>query len=132
MFVRAFQRVVAKIGIAAVLFTQLAVAVYACPELTGKVENTQVAMANEQPSTMTGSCEKLDAENPNLCQQHCHMGNQTATGAANVSVPMAMPMLLTVVEPLQPVSALKLTTLPVLRERETGPPPLIRFHVFRI
>ena len=131
MFVRAFQRLAATIGIAAMMFSQLAVAAYACPELTGQTVNVQAAMADHQPSTMAGDCEMLDANNPNLCQQHCQIGNQTVTGATHV-VSMAMPILLTVVEPLQPASALQLITLPVLREREPGPPPLIRFQVFRI
>ena len=70
----------------------------------------------------------------NLCRQHCEIGNQSLTADAYVSVPasMLMTMLVTVVEPLQSASAFTLTSLPVPRERETGPPPLVRFHFYRI
>ena len=131
MFVRAFQRVVARIGIAAVLFTQLAMAAYACPALVGADLSS---MTNEQSATMPADCEMLDSSNPNLCRQHCEIGTQSLTGDAYVSVHLAMAMAtpLTIVEPLQSASSLKLTNLPVLRERETGPLPLIRFHFFRI
>ena len=131
MLVRAFQRVVARFCIAVVLFTQLAVAAYACPALA---EADAVSMTSEQAAAMPADCEMHDSSNPNLCRQHCQIGNQSLTGDAYASVPGAIPMamLLTIVEPLQSASALRLTNLPVLRQRETGPLPLIRFHFFRI
>ena len=133
MLTRTLQRLVAKIGIGAVLFTQLAVAAYACPELTALTENTPFAMSNVQPSAKPASCEiPADQHDPNLCQQHCQIGTQSVTGGGHVSVPVAVMMPLTVVEPPQPASAVTLATLPVFRERETGPPPLVRFHFFRI
>ena len=91
-------------------------------------------MTNEQLAAMPADCEMLDTNNLNLCRQHCEIGNQSLTADAYVSVPasMLMTMLVTVVEPLQSASAFTLTSLPVPRERETGPPPLVRFHFFRI
>jgi hypothetical protein len=41
-------------------------------------------------------------------------------------------MLLTLVEAVQPVASFGITALSVLAERETSPPPLIRFRVLRI
>lgn len=132
MLNRTLQRLVAKIGIGAVLFAQLCVAAYACPELTALAENTPFAMSTVQPSAMPAGCEIPHSHNANLCQQHCQIGTQSVAGAEHVSIPMPATLPLTVVELLQPASALKLATLSVLRERETGPPPLVRFHFFRI
>ena len=131
MSLRAFQRIVAKIGIVAVLFTQLAVAAYACPELAGAGASP---VTHGQTLSMPAGCEMPDSGNPSLCRPHCQVGNQSLTGDRYVSVPAAMPMTvrLTIVGPLQSASAPELTNLPVLRERETGPPPLVRFHFFRI
>lgn len=131
MFVRSFQRIVARIGIATLLFTQLAVAAYACPQPAGAGASP---LTHEQTAGMPAGCEMLDSANLHLCRQHCEVGNQSLTGDACVSLPAAMPMtvLLTIVEPLQAAPAPELTNLPVLRERETGPRPLIRFHFFRI
>ena len=134
MLTRAIRRVAAKIGIGAVLFTQLAVAAYACPELNVTRQETHVAMTHGQAQAAmpAGGEIPADMHDPNLCQQHCQIGTQSVTGAEHVSVPVAVVMPLTVVDPPQPASALTLATLPVLRERETGPPPLIRFQFFRI
>lgn len=125
------RRAVARIAIAAVLFTQLAVAAYACPELLGTAPGM---VANGQAAAMPAGCEMPVSHNPNLCRHHCQVGNQSLPADAYVSAdaPMVIAAILTVVEPLQPAAALELANLPVLRERETGPPPLIRFHVLRI
>ena len=130
MSIRAFQRLVAKIGIAAVLFTQLAVAAYACPALTGADDSMPAAMADDMQAAML-SCEELDVSNPNLCLQHCQAGSQSMQ-TTQLSIPPAATIRLTVLEPVQPVSSLGTTTLSVLAEREISPPPLIRFHFLRI
>ena len=132
MFTRVFRHLIAKVGIAVVLFAQLAVAVYACPGLTGQVESAPASMASDQRIAMNGECEELDTNNPNTCQQHCQAGNQSVERASNANVPPVAMVPLTIVEAVRPASALGVTILPALLERETAPPPSIRFSVFRI
>jgi hypothetical protein len=131
MSIRALHRLIAKIGIAAVLFTQLAVAAYACPVLTGPDHNMSARMAADGHAAMPG-CEKADAGNPNLCLQHCHAGIQSVESAPQLPMPASPAMLLTLVAAAQPVASFGITALSVLAERETSPPPLIRFRVLRI
>src|SRR3982751_1197203 len=128
MSFRALRRVTARLAIFLLFFTQMAVAAYACPLAPG---NDGRSLDVAAMAGMPANCEMLDSNNANLCQQHCEVGNQTATATAYV-LPMAVPVLLTVAEPLEPVSALRVAALPVPRERETGPPPLILFSVLRI
>ena len=132
MFTRVFRHLIAKAGIAVMLFAQLAVAVYACPGLTGQVESAPASMASDQHVAMNGGSEELDANNPNTCRQHCQAGNQSVERASSANaLPVAM-VPLTIVEVVRPASTLGVTILPVLLERETAPPPSIRFSVFRI
>ena len=132
MFTRAFKRLIAKIGIAAVLFAQVTVAAYACPGLADMQRGAPAAMATGQQSTTHGDCQGMDTDNPNLCRQHCNDGDQSFQGAPHVTIFPLMTMPLVIVEPLQPVSARGVISLPGLLERATAPPPIIRFRVFRI
>jgi len=131
MSIRALHRLVAKIGIAAVLFTQLAVAAYACPVLMEPDHNMSARKTAAGHAAMPG-CEKADAGNPNLCLHHCQAGTQSVESAPQLPMLAASPMLLTLVEAVQPVAGFGITALSVLAERETSPPPLIRFRVLRI
>lgn len=131
MFTRALKRLIAKIGIAAVLFTQLAVAAYACPILVGADNSTPVAMAETMDAGMPG-CEQVDTDNPNLCLQHCQADSQSVQTTPQVSIPPVVMMPIAIIEPVQLVTSLGTTRLPTFLERETSPPRLIRFGVLRI
>jgi len=131
MFTRALKRLIAKIGIVAVLFTQLAVAAYACPALMGMDDSMPVAMADTMDAGMSG-CEQIDTDNANLCLQHCQAGSQSVQTTPQVSIPPVLMMPLAIIEPVQPVSSLQKAVLPDFLERETSPPRLIRFGVLRI
>ena len=131
MLTRAFQRLIAKIGIAAVLFTQLAVAAYACPALMNEDESAPAAMANDQHAAMP-CCEALETGISNICLQHCQAGYQSVQSAPQVMIPPVATMPLAIIEPVQPVSGPGVTVLSALLERETSPPPLLRFRFFRI
>jgi len=130
-FSRTFHRLIAKIGIAALLFTQLAVAAYACSALAGTDDSMPAAMANDMQAAMP-DCEKVDVVTPNLCLQHCQAGSLSVQTAVQLSIPPAATMLLAVIEPVQPNPSLGITIQSALLERETSPPPLIRFGVLRI
>jgi hypothetical protein len=131
MSIRALHQLVAKIGIAAVFLTQLAVAAHACPVLTGLDHSRSVAAAGAGHASMPG-CEKADRANPNLCLQHCQAGTQSAESAPQLPMPAAATIVLTVIEAVQPVAGFGITALSVLPEHETSPPPLVRFRVLRI
>ncbi len=131
MSTKAFRRLVAKIGIAAVLFTQLAVAAYECPVIRGAGDGVRVVVADDMRSTMPG-CEETDIDNPNLCLQHCQAGNQSVQTMPQLSVPAIAVVHVAIIEPIQPASGIGISALSVLMERETSPPPLIRFGVLRI
>lgn len=128
---RTFHRLIAKIGIAALLFAQFTIAAYACSALTGSDNDMPAATANDMQTAMPG-CEQLDVSNPNLCLQHCQAGSQSVQTAVQISIPPAAMMLLTVIEPVQPYPSLDITTQSASPEQETSPPPLIRFGVLRI
>ena len=132
MFTRTLKRLVAKIGIAAILFTQMAVAAYACSAMAGQSENALVAMASGEHAARTDGCEQSGAENQNLCQQHCQGINQSVGTTPHLSVPTLAPMPVANVEPVRPAAAPGVVVLPVLLERITAPPLSIRFQVFRI
>ena len=132
MLTRTLKRLVAKIGIAAILFTQMAVAAYACPALAGRSDTAPAAMASDQHAGMPEGCNQHDAVKPNLCQQHCHGSDQSVDTTPHLSVPLLAPMAMASAEPVQPTAASGVVVLPVLLERITAPPLSIRFQVFRI
>jgi len=63
----------ALIALLSMLFMQLAVAAYACPEL--KAVTMTDTMQSEQAS-MPG-CHGMDNKQPNLCYAHADVGNQS-------------------------------------------------------
>lgn len=57
------------------LFSQLAVAVYACPAMSGKAAAGATDMAGMPCAQMMAAGAALDAEQPTLCMQHCQFGS---------------------------------------------------------
>src|SRR5438552_3803606 len=81
MKARVQRRWIAWIVLVAVLFTQFAVAVYACPAL---------AMVADSCDAMAAKANQPDPDNPGLCLQHCQQGSQHSDHAA---VPPILSML---------------------------------------
>ncbi len=132
MFTHRLKRLIARASIAAVLFTQLAVAAYACPTLAGPANVISAAIMEDMHAAMPG-CEKRNSGNPNLCLQHCEAGDQSVQTLPQVSVPaFASISTRAVIEPVQPKSTPGIAVATAAPERETSPPPLIRFGVLRI
>jgi hypothetical protein len=129
MLTLTLRRLIAKTSIAALLFTQMAVAAYACP--LSVHENAPAMMEGDMHAAMP-DCHKQDDKNLNLCLQHCQAGNQTVQTTPQVSVPAMATMPLAVVEPVQLYASLGVTVISALPERATSPPPLIRFRFLRI
>ena len=132
MFKHSLKRLLAKTCIAAMLFSQLAVAVYACPTVDGAAFVIAATMTDGTHAAMPG-CEMRDTGNPNLCLQHCRAGDQSVQTLPHVEVPaFAAISALTVIEPAQRDSNHGITFLSAFPARETSPPPLLRFGVLRI
>ena len=108
------------------LFTQLAVAAYACPSLKA---TTAVAMAD---ADMPG-CQSMKMERTGLCQAHCVVGQQSldTPGAPCIAPFVAAELALVLVD-----TAVN-TSTPLRRDvdllaRSTAPPLTIRNCCFRI
>ena len=83
----------------ALLFSQLAVAAYACPAMNGSPANATAAMAGMPCAEMMAASLALDPEQPLLCMQHCQFGSTThgADPAVATFAPVtAFPALFTV------------------------------------
>ena len=132
MFTHSVKRLLAKACIAAVLFSQLAVAAYACPTV-GDPAPIIAALTTDDMHASMPDCEMRDTGNPNLCLQHCQAGDQSVQTLPHVEVPaFAAISTLTVIEPAQRDSNPGITVVSALPERETSPPQLLRFGVLRI
>ena len=59
----------------AILFSQVAIAAYACPAMSGKAAAEATAMAGMPCAQMMAAGVALDAEQPTLCMQHCQFGS---------------------------------------------------------
>ena len=132
MFTQALKRLLAKTCIAAVLFSQLAVAAYACPTVGGPAAVIAATVMDDTHAAMPG-CEMQDTGNPNLCLQHCQAGDQSVQSLTHVPVPaFAALSQFAVIEPVQLKADLGIAVLSFFPARETSPPPLVRFRVLRI
>lgn len=118
---------------ATLLFMQCAVAAYACPAALAQAQ-APATMA-EMPDCAGGMAAAMDAEQPLLCQAHCHQGSQTAQPAPAADA-TAAPVLLAV---LDWTGALRLPALPARQQpllpagaAPPGSPPLyLRLLVLR-
>lgn len=100
---RALKRLISFGLIGLLLFAQLAIAAYACPELSGVPQsspmkavgtsNAAMPAATSDMAAMPG-CDQIDDSAANLCVEHCRVGQQSADHAPAPSVPAALPSLL--------------------------------------
>lgn len=130
---RALRRFIAKLGIAALLFMQLAVAVYACPGVSSSSDAPMVmAMADTAEAMPLSDCAMVDPSDPNLCKQHCQHDSQ-ANGHASPPLVFAVDLPLLAVLPgvEVPPAPVALDVSPEFLAHATAPPPSIRFGVFR-
>ena len=79
MLTRVARKFVASIGIAAIVFAQLAVSAYACPKDAAAVGADVTASADP--------CEHSRADSPNLCAKHCDDSTQIPTQAPAACAP---------------------------------------------
>ena len=132
MLTHSLKRLAARIGIAALLFSQLAVAAYGCPLIVVPGDTPPAATADESHAGMP-DCHESDDGNTNLCIQHCQAGSRSVQSAPQEMPVPAMVMLpFLVAEPTQAACDIDSPVLSALLERATSPPPLLRFCVLRI
>lgn len=74
---RSSLKFVSRLLIATLLFLQMAVAAYACPQLAAE----QVVMAD------CAAMKQLDRDNPNLCAEHARFGEQASHAGELPAVP---------------------------------------------
>lgn len=130
-FFRPSRVIAAIITILSLLFTQLALASYACPEL-----NVEKPVAMAMDAEKMPGCANMDMkmDQPGLCHSHCEAGSQTAdTPQAPLVQPFVaaeLTVVLSAATPLTPCHTLHLEG--VLLKRSTAPPLAIRNCCFRI
>jgi len=80
------------VALFSVLFTQLAVAGYACPDMEISRAMEMAAMSAEMNHGMMTDCEDMDLEQPSLCHEHAQSGKQSLDKPQlpNVSPSMAI------------------------------------------
>lgn len=80
---RAFRHFVGRVLIGVMLFTQLAIAAYACPDLSSSAQHLQPMSGAIDASAEARSMDcdqmpgRLDPAAPNLCAEHCRHGQQS-------------------------------------------------------
>lgn len=86
-----FSRWILRWLIGAMLFTQLAIAAYACPVIGNALADDSVAMTGMPCAEVVVASGSLDAAQPGLCLQHCQYGSnqQVADPSALAPLPVA-------------------------------------------
>jgi hypothetical protein len=125
--------VAALIALFSMLFMQLAVASYACPNLRTGQQNASTAMSAESPEMASG-CMGMDMEQPSLCHAHDQVGNQSLDKPQLPNVQAFVPVAL--VQAIFSIDAvyhsLPSQPPPLYLTRVTAPPLAIRNCCFRI
>jgi hypothetical protein len=133
---RQFRFVAALIALLSMLFMQLALASYACPNLQAGQKTEAVAMSPASGAESMPGCTGmgLDTEQPSLCHAHDQVGNQSLD---KPNIPQVQPFVAVVlaqalvfVDPT--FHPLSIEPRKLLLERVTAPPLAIRNCCFRI
>ncbi len=133
MLTHSLKRLAARIGIVALLFSQYAVAAYGCPLIMAPDETAHAAIADDTHAGMP-DCHESDDGKYSLCIQHCIAASQSSVQSTpqGSPVPAAVMLPFFVAAPKQPACDIDSPVLTALLERQTSPPPLLRFCVLRI
>ena len=131
-------RSIALVMLFALLWTQLAVAAYACPMLLGRVvidapaqDDTRAA----RPPLADDDCMvegSLVPDCQGLCVEHCRQGHQNADQGQPLPVPQAAAIHFLVVDPPVVRQAFSRPSAPGLFARALSPPKAIAHCCFRL
>jgi len=118
--------IAALITLFSLLFTQLAVASYSCPQQSTV---NHASVMQDMPG-----CTGMDAQQPSLCAAHCDAGHQSLDAAAAPQVlPFIACQLALVLPPIvSAVSGLAAPAASLPLTRSTAPPLAIQHCCFRI
>lgn len=125
----------ALIVIFSMFFMQFAIAGYVCPELKPFLPEEVAVASVEAVDSSIPNCHESDLEQPNLCNAHAQVGDQSLDKHELPPVkPFVAGFLTNVVLSLDPASssATAASTSMKLLERSTAPPVSIRNCCFRI
>ncbi len=78
---RLLRKLAAGAAILGMLFTQFAVAAYACPAVAGALEANSLVIADEAESL---PCQQSMGSLAGLCKAHCEDGQKNVTGAPHM------------------------------------------------
>jgi hypothetical protein len=125
---RTVRLVAAIITMFSLLFAQLAVAAYECPDLT--VSSMSVKVAQD---AMPG-CTDMDMAQPNLCQAHCAHGHQSldTPTAPHIGAFVSSGLVAVLAEARDASFTAPPPASSTLLTRTTSPPLAIRHCCFRI
>jgi hypothetical protein len=128
-----FRFVAALIALFSMLFMQLAVASYACPNVRTGQQSASTAMSADSPE-MSPGCMGMDMEQPSLCHAQDQVGNQSLDKPQLPHVQPFVPVGL--VQAIVSIDAayhpLPSRPRPLYLTRATAPPLSIRNCCFRI
>jgi hypothetical protein len=112
------------------LFTQLAVAAYACPNW----ETAPVALSSDAASDVMPGCTGMDVQQPGLCKAHCDGNHQALdTPAAPNVAPFVASTLACIIPDAERTAPRLINNGDALSlEHATSPPIAIRNCCFRI
>jgi hypothetical protein len=118
-------------SLCALLFTQVALAAYACPGVAQAVEVAEMANAG-MPCAQEMASDMMDSEQPGLCHAHCQAERQSADVyqlpvLATSAELGAVLTLAPITEPSAPA-----VYAPLALRHGTGPPLSVRNCCFRI
>jgi len=121
---RFIKKLAALLGMAALLFANLAVAAYACPMMASALE------ANSSATAMTSASDSFDLSSPSLCQAHCQDGQQNVADNG----PTVLPFIASFTATLHLDAPLPFHSAgsPPALLHATSPPLTIRHCCFRI
>ena len=121
----------ALVALFSLLFMQLAVAAYACPNLAPVQQRAAMLDASGQPML---DCPNVDKQSPNLCQAHTQKAAQSIDKADPPSIQpfTAIGLIFHVVMPEAPAESGPGIAAVSLQVRTTAPPISIRNCCFRL
>lgn len=86
----AFKRSICRLLMGVLLYTQMAIAAYACPGLSAVKLPEDQAAASVTPDGGAIGPVQTDASAPNLCIEHCRYGQQSADHTPAPAAPAAL------------------------------------------
>lgn len=124
---------IAFVAMFGMLFMQLAMAGYVCPQLEPMTAERMTPVMVAEDATML-PCHEMDQEEPNLCSAHAQEGNQSLDKPELPSVQQFVAATLTGI--VMPVETSQFTTAVALEDaflltRATAPPLAIQHCCFR-